>query len=453
MRVVFGKLTDNSFNATMELDGTDHAISITPTIINIAELCLKRSIVNMSEITAIPTPGQFWEPRFATSIHIMRQANAASIRKVGNDESVDIGEVVDMAARHSMSDEAATILNVDSSYQKPPVAAGQINGAQLRDLLRLPTIATADRPQLVNQALVPSTVSEHNRMLTKLQDMPESCHRLPLPIAIATYLWQESVQHQWKPTTLFKYLCTAQGALRILPLYRASSPSLILSNDPIWSMVMRGARQAAVEHIPAQPKAATHNDIIKALKATTGFYKKHVRVIIMLAWLTTSRLGCIRKLKSEDFHFNATKKTMDITFRRGKGVRARKQAYTVTTLIMGQEWWKEIVNYVKERPGFLFPASLKDSAITTPLKKAGIEQRSIRRGALQAMAADKVAPETLMNFSGHTSINTLNRYLDFGKKRADLSSTSTAAARSLWNNDLLDEAWDEDLGALISSSS
>jgi hypothetical protein len=290
-------------------------------------------------------------------------------------------------------------------------------------------------------------------MLTKLQDLPESCHRLPLPIAIATYLWQESVQHQWKPTTLFKYLCTAQGALRILPLYRYSAPSVILSNDPIWSMVMRGARQSAVEHIPLQPKAATHDDIIKALKATTGFYKKHVRVIIMLAWLTTSRLGCIRQLKSEDIAFDRKKKTMNITFRRGKGVRARKQAYTVTTLILSAEWWKEIHRYVKERPSFLFPASLKDSAITTPLKKAGIEQRSIRRGALQAMAADKVAPETLMNFSGHTSINTLNRYLDFGKKRADLASTSTAAARSLWNDDLLDTAWVEELNDPIFSNS
>jgi hypothetical protein len=188
MHVVFGNLVDNCLNATMELDGSDHATSVSPTSFNIADIFRNHSFINLREITALPTQGVLWEPRFASTINITRQANAASFRKAGIDESVDIGEVVDMAARHTMSENAAAILNVDSSHHKPPVTAGQINGAQLRDLLSLPTITTADRPQLVNQALVPSTVSEHNRMLTKLQDLPESCHRLPLPIAIATYL-------------------------------------------------------------------------------------------------------------------------------------------------------------------------------------------------------------------------------------------------------------------------
>lgn len=280
-------------------------------------------------------------------------------------------------------------------------------------------------------------------MLNTLMEMPDELLEMPVPLAIATLLWKQYIAKQWKPTTLFKYLCTAQGALRILPLYRNRSPSVLLSKDVAWSMIMKGARHMAVEHIPKQPKAATINELFKAIRAADGFYKKHVRVAIILAWLTTGRMGCIRKLKSEDFEFLEEKKVINITFHRGKGVRAREQAYTVTTLIVSDHWWKEIKEFVHKRPGFLFPLALKDTAITTPLKAAGIEQRSIRRGALQIMAAQKVPPAVLMNFSGHTSEKTLNRYLDFGKKRADLQEASMIAAKALWD-EKLDAAWLEE---------
>ena len=445
MRVVFGSVgSDGILVASSELNDKNIVTALDNEKFNIAELLANNTFIKQTTVTHQPEMGAVWQPSFAKNFLIYRQANAASARIQSDNQQVDVGELIDMGARHSLSDFAQETLNASSRHSVAPVPAAALNGAQLVSLLSNSAIPAAQRPELINQALVKSTVQEHNRMLTKLLDLPETLHHMPIPIALATFLWDQSVELQWKPTTLFKYLCTAQGALRILHLYRNSAPSVMLSNDASWAMIMRGARQLAVEHIPLQPKAATIDAINKALRATSGTFTKHVRVIIMLAWLTTSRLGCIRKLKTEDFNFNETERTMDITFRRGKGVRARQQAYTVTTLIVSTEWWREITTYIKARSGFLFPLTLKDKFITDPLKVAGIEQRSIRRGALQAMAADHVTPAVLMNFSGHTSEKTLNRYLDFGKKRADLASASKAAARSLWNETLLDSAWLED---------
>lgn len=455
MRVVFGLVNDDMLVPALELDNKCIVItSPQQSPINIAEHIANGTYIAHTALAARPAIGQLWNPRFATKMNVWRTTNQFSSNLPSEVDYIDGGELADMAARYTVAETAQEVLNSASSHQEPPVAAGTINGAQLRKLLNFPPIDIESRPELVNRALVPSTVQEHQRMLLKLADLPEKYHHWQAPLAISSFLWHQSVELQWKPTTLFKYMCTAQGALRILPLYRLNCPSIFLSGNPTWAMVMRGSRHAAVEHVPDQPKAATIPNIITALKATRGFFKEHVRVVIMLAWLTTSRLGCIRQLKSEDLVFNDTARTINISFRRGKGVRARKQAYTVTTLVLSPAWWKEIKEYVASRPRFLFPASLKDTAITTPLKAAGIEQRSIRRGALQAMAADKVTPEIMMNFSGHSSVQTLNRYLDFGKKRADLAQASTQAALSLWNNQLLDDAWLEtEQNARTSSSS
>jgi hypothetical protein len=61
-----------------------------------------------------------------------------------------------------------------------------------------------------------------------------------------------------------------------------------------------------------------------------------------------------------------------------------------------------------------------------------LEQRSIRRGALQHMATDGTTTEdVLMMFSGHKRVETLRRYLDWGKKHALREGRGKAAAASL----------------------
>jgi hypothetical protein len=44
-----------------------------------------------------------------------------------------------------------------------------------------------------------------------------------------------------------------------------------------------------------------------------------------------------------------------------------------------------------------------------------MENRSLRRGALQCLAKAGASIPTLLSFSGHSQVNTLKRYLDFGR--------------------------------------
>jgi len=383
-----------------------------------------------------PEVGQFWRPEFAIK---------ATAKKTWNehpDELQDAGDLCDMADVLGATDQHSNELlkNIDGC-QKTPWTAENMSGATMLRELSLPFVEQESLTSLIAQALAKSTQQEHRRMLVTLSALSTHLHHLPLPVAIATHLHDLSQAKFWAPTTLFKYMCTAQGALRLLPVYRKGGKSISLNTDPQWLLAMRGARQKAVEHIPNQPKAASSADVAKALHAAKGDTKENVRAVLMLGWLTAGRLGCIRQLKSEDLVFDKQQKTLHITFRRGKGVRCRRTAYTVTTLILSGAWWYELTNYVSKRPTFLFPRTLPDKAITTALSAAGIEQRSIRRGALQTMAAQNVPPEILMNFSGHSSINTLNRYLDFGKKRFDLASKCAKAATALWKTELLEDEW------------
>ena len=61
-----------------------------------------------------------------------------------------------------------------------------------------------------------------------------------------------------------------------------------------------------------------------------------------------------------------------------------------------------------------------------------LEQKSMRRGSLQALAAQGVDARTLMHYSGHTQERTLNRYLNWGKESGEMRQRTTSVAHHLW---------------------
>lgn len=453
-RVLFG-VVDNTLRlqSELELDENFKVVKLSqPISLEIATLHNERTFIAVNTYPNVDV-GQVIRPTFAIKAREKLKATRAPDT---HDRNIDAGDLADTSAVLSASITSDEVLKNISGSRNPTPAAATITGAQLACFLKQPPLANEHRSALINRALVPSTMQEHQRMLTQLFEMPLKFRHLPIPLAIPAMLWDKYVDLCWTPTTLFKYMCTVQGALRLLPIYRQNAPSIQLSSDTNWLLALKGARHMAVEHIPNQPKAATIHQINTALESASGTFKEHQRALIMLGWLTASRLGCIRQLKGEDITFDPTTKALLIKFRRGKGVRARQQAYTVTTLIATNSWWDELNKYVDSRKdGFLFPKTMADSTITKPLKAAGIEQRSIRRGSLQTMAAiPNVTDETLMNFSGHASVKTLHRYLNFGEKSARIATNSLEAAKALWKEDLLkDEWWDIGHVAPVSSTS
>jgi len=48
-----------------------------------------------------------------------------------------------------------------------------------------------------------------------------------------------------------------------------------------------------------------------------------------------------------------------------------------------------------------------------------LENRSLRRGALQSLAKAGAPLATMLNFSGHSNVTSLKRYLNFGRIMPD----------------------------------
>ena len=118
--------------------------------------------------------------------------------------------------------------------------------------------------------------------------------------------------------------------------------------------------------------------------------------------------------------FKIDQQKVMITFCRGKTV-AKRGAYTVSSYIPTTTDASPAKHYLTTRQGTalspLFP-SITGRAIKQALRSSTgdqlLEQRSLRRGALQELAAQGMALTTLLLFSGHKTTEMLLRYLGHG---------------------------------------
>ena len=277
----------------------------------------------------------------------------------------------------------------------------QIKGRYLVELLtRAPPKSI---PPSTGAALKKETMTQHLRYLERIAEVMDPS--LSLSEALIDGIDKLATKHQWKKSTILKTQASVQGALKVLPLYKEGAPSIRVP-DPIWSLSMRTRGMEAKEEKPTQPRPATSQEVYAAVEKTKD---DAVAVALLLGWLTASRLGCILQLKKEDIA--TTKDSLSITFRRGKGVRA-SGPYTVHTAPLPPQFRSRWEKYLASRSTALFPRRLTGASLKMALREVSpeLEQRSIRRGALQLMASNNTDEETLMRFSGHRRVETLRRY-------------------------------------------
>lgn len=284
-------------------------------------------------------------------------------------------------------------------------------------------------PSLARAGLVATTRAEHQRMLKLLAEMPQDLRRLPLTTAVAELLLRRRKERAWRWSTTIKYLATAQGSLALLPLYRATTSSLILARCPVWTQTLRAAAQRARTELPRQPRATTWAEMKLVLDREPN---TQVAIALLLGWFSAARLGCVLQLSCSDLTLHDNSRTVDVRFRAGKGVKARGP-YTVTTPAIPLAYWTRLVTYLAQRPRFLFTKETTGAALKLALRRAHPEneQRSVRRGALQALAQSPgMTTATLMRFSGHTVERTLMRYLNWGRKALYQANADRVAAGS-----------------------
>ena len=249
---------------------------------------------------------------------------------------------------------------------------------------------------------------------------------LPLPQLVLRYIRHKLLTARtfWQPQTFQRRLHNILAALALLPAYSNAAAGVSLKSDPEVSAILKAISLKAAQAQPTRQTAATWESICIAVEKETLVV---VKVALLLQWILAARVGDILHLTKQDLTLAAN--NLDVTFSNGKGVRFRKGKYTVHTVIperyrpllaahLATLGDKELV--VPATTALQLAARL--AAMNAALKRANskLSTRSIRRGALQAMAMGTldlppVPLDTLMSYAGHTRPETTRRYLDWSR--------------------------------------
>ena len=340
-----------------------------------------------------------------------------------DDEPEDLEDCVQEWTGKNFADDVLSSFRMGNGIQLPAVA--HMTGSDLIKLLGAPP---AQPPSLALCGLVKTTHAEHQRMLRRLANMDSRWHLAPLTTAIIDFLTTEKRLRKWAATTMLKQLCTAQGALALLPMHR-QAPPVRLTDCPTWRQAMRAATIASKQMLPAQPQPATWAEVARTLDTEPNL---PVFCAILLAWMTCARVGCILQLRRNDVEIHKDG-TTSVRFRRGKSVRTRGP-YTVHTTTIPPRYLARLERWLVQRRNTMFDGSTTGAQVKLALRRTNplLEQRSLRRGSIQTLACSEgITDETLMLFSGHTQVTTLRRYLSWGKAATHTRETMTRAARNI----------------------
>ena len=257
--------------------------------------------------------------------------------------------------------------------------------------------APTDIPEAAREALVESTRRQHLnycKMVAK-EINPDQ----PIDRALVSALQRLAAQRGWRKGTQLKVAAGIQGAFKILPLYFMNTASILLKDFPVWRMSLVTYGHRSKQELPVQPKAASWEQVSHAVRACKNDGQA---MALLIGWLTAARLGCVRQLSRGDVKWSA-QHTL-VRFSKGKSARIRGP-YTVHAQPVPREFRDRWKSYFESRQTALFPRHVTGNSLKEALRHIDpeLEQRSIRRGALQAMALCDVDEETLMRCRTHAS--------------------------------------------------
>ena len=265
---------------------------------------------------------------------------------------------------------------------------------------------------LVFRGLAKSTLQTHRRTLRWLCGLEISQQEEGMSISslILTKCEKEKVERSWKGSTLATKLATIQGVLANLPVYKDEMPPVLLRLCPEWKLGMKGAGNQARAVLPEQAVVATQKIMQQAILLEP---KPEVKATLEIGWLTAARGGDVVKLRNQDIMIMSEGTSVRFVI----GKTATSQPYTVCTAPLSQagKEWVEMRKKEGGEKGWLFPG-VTGSQIKDALRRVNpkLEQRSLRRGALQFLASTGMSDHQLLAYSQHRCIDTLRRYLEFG---------------------------------------
>ena len=316
----------------------------------------------------------------------------------------------------------------------------QFVSPQIRSLLQLRMFTLPTDPTVLQGI----TLQQRKRQVYTLVDVldtlitpalaPSRAEPYPLPLIHA--IRQLSSQRQWIASTTINAAATLQGCLSRIDQYCRSQPldpELHLTNRySTWKDAMLTWQREAFRHVPKVTEVTLEQvrRMILRLDPTTA-------ILLIVSWLHAARVGNAYNLRIEDLTLDPSLPTDNWSILWTSAKTSGKVGPYSTHSFMPAEWMTLYRSYLSTRPatGPLFDPSKRTAclaslsqALKTEVGKSDI--RAIRRGSLCAMAQRDVELETLLTYSGHTTVHMLLRYLRRGKAVSLRAKKGASAART-----------------------
>ena len=261
--------------------------------------------------------------------------------------------------------------------------------------------------------LHPKTEADHMEALRWLQQGPTWTDEGRMVIEVIT---EKADERGWAPTTQGTQLGKMIGAMRRAPLYGTSKlKTMDVRHNPYVKEALTALSKKIALFQMKVPEAVTLDQVKQLMKSERMAGK--TKQLLMLCWLTSARPPCVLKLERENILAIREEDGgcyLDIKFVKHK-TAATRGPYEVSVWVPPE--WRHLVDFPNTGP--LFAAEEKglkrlQDLLLLALQTFGLDTRALRRGTLQHMSRlPGVDDKTLMQFSGHTNIKTLLRYLNY----------------------------------------
>ena len=325
------------------------------------------------------------------------------------------------------------------------VANGRlVDSSQLRGHIGRSWYVFSGRPEsvhpLVWRQLAESTRASHRRWLLIIRGMAADLRERPLAQAVVETILRLAAARRWRWSTVASALSACASALANLTLYTSEGQNVNLRADPYYVQAMKRAQHLArVNTAPGNHSTALSPEQLSHLTGSQGIKAARPRLLLLMTWHFAARVGDMREVRPCDIEVRGSEMRSDgfvpvrVRFNFGKGA-AFWGPYTIHSLVPPGVA-KEIVAIMQSEPADKAIFTLHDqaalsSAVASELRHPSdaprLNLRSIRRGALLALAAKGATDDELQLLSGHKRRDTLMRYLGWAAESASAKAAALA---------------------------
>eukprot|EP00796_Vickermania_ingenoplastis_P007808 gene7808-biopygen5237 len=262
----------------------------------------------------------------------------------------------------------------------------------------------------------------HIRWLNEIKSMPAEFLDRDLPQAIMEYMRCIAVKRKWKWSTYAKNLSAVEAALENLPLYTNQKQGIRLKDCPEWRENLSGAQLKERESEADPPAPLTIDQYEKARKELAKINPEAELYLTML-WMFAARPADITRLRVRSIAFSEPDANRNIptqiTIREGKGAKFRGP-YPVASVLLPQQA-TVLQHLMQDKLGsqliFKNAAEVREQTLRVVHKVCpDATLQSLRKGAVLHLANKGVPEDQLMRITGHTQVNTLRKYLGYGRQ-------------------------------------